>query len=186
MKDSFWYTQDWVKDRPVFWKIHLKKFFGMPNLRFLEIGSFEGRSAIWMLQNVLTHETARIDCIDGFYKEPDNYELRFDHNILHSGASEKINKIHGESREILRKLPLVSYDCIYIDGGHSAVEVIQDAVLSFLLLKPDGILIFDDYEWEMEKDLLLRPRKAIDTFLDIYTTKYVLLLKNYQVIIRKV
>ena len=139
-----------------------------------------------MLSNVLTHPTSKIDCVDGFYQAPDNYEDRFDHNIWHSGASEKVNKLRGESKAILRQLPVSSYDCIYLDGGHTAVDVIQDAVLSFLLLKKGGILIFDDYYWEPDKDPFLTPHKAIDAFLDIYSTKYELLQQNYQVIIKKV
>src|SRR4051812_39152799 len=31
---------------------------GHPNLRFVEIGSFEGRSTCWLLEYILTHETS--------------------------------------------------------------------------------------------------------------------------------
>ena len=34
--------------------------------KFLEIGSYEGMSAIWMLNNVLTHEESRLWCIDSW------------------------------------------------------------------------------------------------------------------------
>ena len=48
---------------------------------------------------------------------------------------------------VLRRLPLESFDIIYIDGSHAVNDVLEDAVLSFRLLKPEGILIFDDYRW---------------------------------------
>jgi predicted O-methyltransferase YrrM len=187
--DDFWFTQDWLEERPLSWSTHLRPLAECPNIHFLEIGCFEGRATVWLLLNVLTHPTARIDCIDTFdinYKfAPGNYESRFDYNVLRCGTPEKVTKLRGLSQEILRKLPASSYDCIYIDGSHAAIDVLQDAVLSFLLLKPRGILIFDDYEWEMEQNPILQPRIAIDAFLQIYKTKYALLEKAYQVIIRK-
>ncbi len=42
-----------------------------PGLRFLEIGCFEGRATVWMLTNVLTHPTCRIDVIDTFAGSPE-------------------------------------------------------------------------------------------------------------------
>ena len=38
-----------------------------------------------------------------------------------------------------------NFDLIYIDASHYAPDVLSDAVLAFKLLKPGGILIFDDY-----------------------------------------
>ena len=32
----------------------------------LEIGSFEGRSAIWLLENILTHSNSHLTCVDTF------------------------------------------------------------------------------------------------------------------------
>src|SRR5882724_4966480 len=36
------------------WKLDLGPFMGQPDLRFLEVGSFEAYSACWLLDNVLT------------------------------------------------------------------------------------------------------------------------------------
>lgn len=189
LSDSYWFTQDWVEARPLSWTKHLGSISGQPDLRFLEIGCFEGRATVWLLLNILTHPTARIDCVDVFDEEYEwsdgDYESRFDHNILISGFSEKVSKLRGYSHEVIKKLPSLSYECIYIDGSHNAVDVLQDAVLSFMLLKPGGIMIFDDYEWKMLRDPLLRPRLAVDAFLRIYKGQYTLLEKAYQVIIRK-
>jgi len=40
-----------------------------------------------------------------------------------------------------------SFDFIYIDGDHSTKAVLEDFTLSFPLLKPNGIMVFDDYNW---------------------------------------
>ena len=51
----------------------------------------------------------------------------------------------GISHVTLRTLPFARYDFIYIDGGHSTVDVLEDAILSFRLAKPGAIIAFDDY-----------------------------------------
>jgi len=67
---------------------------------------------------VLTHETARIDCVDVF-DEP-AYTTRFDHNVKVACADGKINKIVGRSQEVLRQLRIEHYDAIYVHGSHTA------------------------------------------------------------------
>ena len=64
-------------------------------------------------------------------------------------------------------------------------NVLDDAVLAFKLLKQGGIMIFDDYEWNVHQDILMMPKLAIDAFLAIYQRQYELLHKGYQVIIKK-
>jgi hypothetical protein len=44
-------------------------------------------------------------------------------------------------------VPFAAYDFIYVDGAHSTIDVLEDAVLSFLLAKPGAIIAFDDYLW---------------------------------------
>jgi predicted O-methyltransferase YrrM len=39
------------------------------------------------------------------------------------------------------------YDFIYIDGNHNTVNVLIDGLCAYHLLKDDGVLIFDDYEF---------------------------------------
>ena len=112
----------------------------------LEIGSYEGRSAVWFLENILTHPTSRLVCIDPFF-DP-RVEMRFDHNVRLSGARERLEKRRGRSESVLPQLERASFDLIYVDGSHDAPFVLLDAMLSWELLKTGGILAFDDYEWE--------------------------------------
>ena len=39
------------------------------------------------------------------------------------------------------------FDFVYVDGSHQAPDVLVDAVLSALLLRKGGLLVFDDYFW---------------------------------------
>ncbi len=188
------FTQNWFDWAATSWRAHLAHLIGQPALRFLEIGSFEGRSAVWLLNNVLTHPSSRLDCIDvfdGLYEfrgrtiVMSEVEARFDHNVRAAGANGRVTKLRGPSARMLRGLELDTYDFVYVDGSHVAADVLHDAVLAFPLLKAGGIMIFDDYAWEDEPDELDRPKPAIDAFLAIYQPRIDVLAKGYQVTLRK-
>lgn len=94
-------------------------------------------------------------------------EDAFWHNIRVIKADEKVRVIKGRSQEVLRKLPFDTYDFAYIDGSHVASDVLTDAVLVFPLIKRGGIVVFDDYHWEDEDNILDRPKMGIDAFLEV-------------------
>ncbi len=191
-EQKYIFTVDWFSHNIPSWNIYLNNFKNKPNLNFLEIGSFQGRSTVWLLENILTDENSSITCIDTFegsiehhiYSKNELINLFdiFVHNV--STFKNKINIIRGKSQEVL-KLLNESFDFIYIDGDHTAVSVIEDAILSFSLLKKGGIMIFDDYEWLVMNNYIDNPKPAIDAFLEIYANKITLLYKDYQVIIKK-
>lgn len=132
-------------------------FAGRPNLNLLEVGSFEGMSTCWFIENVLTHPTSRITCIDIAFEGP------FDCNVDQSGGGEKVTKLPGDSATLLRMLSPDSFDFIYIDGDHSCSAARTDAELAWPLLKRGGVIVFDDYGYDvalMGDD----PRSGIDGF----------------------
>jgi predicted O-methyltransferase YrrM len=196
MKLQYEFWKDWFITNEPEWKAYLGHLRGRPGIRFLEIGSYEGRSTVWLLENIMTHETARIDCVDTFAGSVEHHisqvdmagvEKRFDHNITVSGAASKVTKIKAPSREALRQLSFDTYDLVYVDGSHRASDVLEDAVLAFPLLKSGGMLIFDDYDWE-RSDLpepLDWPRPGIDAFLAVYAREYDLVHKAHQVFLKK-
>jgi predicted O-methyltransferase YrrM len=184
MLEEYRFTADWFSGNIDVWQRVLAPLAGRPGVAFLEVGSYEGRAAVWLLETTLTHETARLDCVD-LFSDP-ACEQRFDHNIRTAHGKNKVRKLKGLSQEVLRCLPLDHYDAVYVDGSHSAPDVLEDAVLAFRLLKSGGILLFDDYEWDAHPDpLLLPPKLAINAFLSIYQSQYELLHAGYQIIIRK-
>ena len=67
------FSEDWVSENTATWNHILGPCKGKPNVHGLEVGSFEGRSALWFLENILTDPTASITCVDiwvGAYEIP--------------------------------------------------------------------------------------------------------------------
>ena len=181
-KKDYQFSSDWFTYHIRVWEPLLTEFKDKADVRYLEIGVLEGRSAIWMLENILTHPSARLTAIDIF---PDDLQERFVGNIDKSGFRDKVEIVKGKSQEKLRELPLESYDLIYIDGSHRAKHVFLDAALSWDLLKEGGLLIFDDYLWNIELPSDLIPKGPIDTFLMAFSDEIELLHHEYQVVVRK-
>lgn len=175
------YTADYVSGNLELWTRILGPCAGRI-VKMLEIGSYEGRSTVWFLENILTRQDAEITCVDIF---SERWELRFDHNIRVSGLGRKVRKLKGRSEDLLPELPRAGYDVIYVDGSHEASAVLMDALLSWTLLKPGGLLLFDDYRWEPEKKPSQRPQMAIDLFLESFAGRFELIHQDYQVAIRK-
>jgi len=177
------FTADWMSGAVEHWRQDLAKFAGRPAVRMLEIGSFEGRSAIWFLENILTHPASRLVCVDPFFDR--RQEMRFDHNMNLCSAQVRLEKRSGRSEAVLPQLEPASFDLIYVDGSHDAPFVLLDAMLSWELLKPGGVLFFDDYEWGPERPPERRPKLAIDLFLKSHAGRYDLLRRGYQIVVEK-
>lgn len=192
------FTADFFSGNIEAWKRDLARFAGRPGLEFLEIGSFEGASACWLLKNILTGEGSRLTCIDTFdFSGQGSYHLqdegsesmwiedRFDFNLRQTGSAHKVRKVVACSQEALRTLPFSTYSFIYIDGSHKAANVLEDAILAWPLLKEGGLLTFDDYEWDGDPDPLNCPGIGINAFLETFQAHYATVHKGYQVTVEK-
>lgn len=148
--------------------------------RILEIGSFEGQSAVWVLQNVL-HDGGELHCVDtweGGREHADlnmsEVEARFDANIQHSNGKATVRKHKGRSSSILAQMiadKIQPFDVVYIDGSHEAPDVMSDLVLAFQLCRVNGLVICDDYIWGENEDPRNTPKLAIDSFVNCYSKK---------------
>ena len=181
------FTAPWHTKVMGSWADVLGPLAGREGLDYLEIGAFEGRSMLWMFENVLTDPSSRVTVVDVFMGD---YEQTFDDNLAASGFADRVTKIKGPSGQVLRAMTEPRFDVIYIDGSHTADDVLADAVLAWDLLELGGLLIFDDYEWKGRVDggqlpLELRPRLSIDAFLTAHRAELELVHRDYQVIVRK-
>lgn len=180
------FEEDWFTHNIPFWDALLASYAGRPGVRYLEIGLWEGRSFLWMLDRILTHPSARATGIDIAIS------ATLQANLERSGAADRVTLIEGASQTELRKLPPASQDIVYIDGSHTAADVLEDMVLAWRLLESGGLMILDDYRWKGFKDPSrpalpdeLLPGLAIDAFVSANRNDVEVVLKGYQMVLRK-
>jgi predicted O-methyltransferase YrrM len=173
------FTSDWFSWRTPTWEKMLHPYRDRP-VHCLEIGSYEGRSAVWTLQNVCCHPESTLTCVDIWPNS--EIERRFDANL--AAPAGKVIKKKGLSWKILRSLPYDHYHFVYIDGSHEGLNVLEDAVLAFRLAGPQALICFDDYKWQGPHRHHF-PRPAIDAFLKLWEGEVEMLEKAYQVWVRK-
>lgn len=159
----------------------------------LEVGVFEGRATVWMLENVLTDEGSAIICIDTFRGGEEHEELKLNSESIRNAFfentkphSSKVTLLDGRSDFFIPLLNGFAFDLVYIDGSHRAHDVLMDACLSWPLIVHGGFLIFDDYAWNKYEDETRNPKLGIDAFLSVVADRAKVLHKDYQLICRKV
>ena len=187
------FSTDWAANHFFNWAVLLKDLRQKP-VQILEIGSWEGRSALFFLNYL---PLSRIICIDPFEGNLEHQinpyfadlarksEARLDSNL--AAFSDRVEKIKGSSADILPQLGITGrkVDLAYIDGSHIAADVYRDAVLTWPLMVPGGMVVFDDYEWSMVEADVESPKLGINAFLAAHGGQYRELLRGYQLAIQK-
>jgi len=167
---------------------HLLPLAGQP-LQCLQIGAYCGDASVWLLENVLTE-------VGGWLVDVDTWvgSAEIDHEAINFGAVNqfyldrmkhytRVGKFTGTSDDYFSMRP-AAFDFIYVDGAHTAEQVLRDAVNADRFLKVGGLLAFDDYAWGGgARDV---PKPAIDAFLRCYEQRYEVLEIDLQVWARKV
>jgi len=184
------FTENWFTDKIPTWTTLLKEFKGKPHINYLEIGTLEGRSALWLLENILTHPTSKLTIIDAF--EEDNYKT-FISNVNLSGEANKFRILSGRSTDKIREVPFNSIDFAYVDGSGKGITMLSDLVSTWSLVKVGGLIICSRYALDkgLRENLEMQPgdpgpHEAIDAFLNLYRPYIrVLTFREDQVIVRK-
>ncbi|MDE1901080.1 MAG: class I SAM-dependent methyltransferase [Alphaproteobacteria bacterium] len=171
---SYQFTADWFSGNIPAWEKLWRAMPGGPR-RVLEIGSHEGRSAVWVVDNHL-RAGDEFHAIDPWPAA--DIESRFDDNIALARAAKPgvaFVKHKGPSRHILPKLLAEggagTFDFIYVDGNHGGPEVLEDMVMCFRLAKIGGFIVCDDYLWNYGDNPTQTPKMAIDAFTNCFSAK---------------
>ena len=154
----------------------------------LEIGSYEGRSALFFLNNF---NDSYIHCVDTWSgsDEHDNFdfnriEKNFDFNSSIFQSSNRLKKFKMTSNEFFLNNSK-KYNLIFVDGDHSSAQVKIDINNSWKVLNNGGYLILDDYMWWFYKELKKNPSTPINSFIVNHISQIDSLKIWQQVIIKK-
>lgn len=195
--NTYSFTEQWFSTGELTWPDLIQ--FLPSRKKFLEIGSYEGRSSVWIIENMM-EQGSNLFCIDTWEGGEDHggidmesVEDRFHSNIAIAQERFPGRNVYSFKSSSLQTLAAMngtgehseSFDFIYIDGSHTARDVLTDACLAWPLLKPNGVLVFDDYLWGNPRDILHRPKPAIDAFINIFAESIQVVALNYQVAISK-
>ncbi len=169
---SNWY---WTMGSSDFFDRNMTEFVNKPNLKFLEIGSWVGTSAIEQVKNILTGANSTITCVDNW--EDSKVEEYFDERT--APYADKIAKVKSDSKVWLEQNQDQRFDFIYIDGDHSAASIESDTRLSWPMLKVGGVMALDDVLLNDETT------QANNAFVESVKDKSTIIENGYQVWLRK-
>lgn len=168
---NYQFTSDWFSAAGGrYWEVfvsYLHNKFGQ-GLIVADVGSYEGRSAIWMIENLISSggEIHIVDSIRGEVAE------RLFHNIKESGIEQERVLLHAGDSVI--KLPKLlethaeKFHFIFIDAGKSAADNLLNALIAERLLAVGGVLVIDDYSWaKAHMDPRVSPKLGINLFSSV-------------------
>jgi predicted O-methyltransferase YrrM len=192
---NYRFTRNWFERHIPDWEKILRSLKNK-KINVLDIGVFEGRATVWILDELFQNPDSKLIAIDpfestfeGLFSTRDNKET-YKRNIKESGKENQVvtigdinyfdalTKLNQEKRE--------KFDFIHVDGSHGACYVLANAILSWNLLKEGGIMILDDYEWDHFEEEYNNPRIAIDSFLKSYQSQLEIIHKHFQIAVKKV
>ena len=202
---AYEFNETWFDQNIPVWEMLLPRF--APK-RILEIGSYEGRSACYMIEKFGPSQPLELHCVDTWEggvehdrASMSSVEARFDKNVQtalrKAGNPQVVVKKHKKPSymalaELITVERKATFDMLYVDGSHQAPHVLTDAVMGFHLVRNGGLMIFDDYLWSMEEmgkqDMFNMPKMAIEAFVNIFTRKAVLVrgAPVYQLFVTKI
>jgi predicted O-methyltransferase YrrM len=185
------FTTDWTTNNTESWLRTLLPYIGKRDVLALEVGTWEGRSTAWFLEHIVTGENARLFTVDR-----DHSRFAENREILLSAYPGHLVAEESESKAWLLEHAYggTLFDFIYLDAPKDAGDLLAQAVLCWEVLKPGGILIFDDYLWPGDgpnpfpnapRHYSNPPRLGIDAFLNTHYLRHDRLHQGWQIIVRK-
>ena len=95
-----------------------------------------------------------------FIKKLNPYSIEAVEDLLRK-FKENIQLIKGNSNKILKNMDMSKIDFVFIDGGHTYETVKNDLECCLQVVKSNGVIICDDYNFVHSPDV----RRAIDEFI---------------------
>jgi len=173
---------------------HLSPLKG-EKLRFLQLGAYTGDASVWMLENVLTHPDSRLYDIDTWEGSDEEVHHEMDWNDVELTYDAKINNNPDFVGKVFKEKMTTKeffiqnkndFDFIYVDADHTAQGTLFDGLFAMDNLPVGSILAFDDYGWNENAPLHLRPKPAIEAIVNCFRDKWDVLELGYQVWLKRI
>lgn len=111
-------------------------------LRWLEIGTYEGRSAMWLMSNLVEPADVGLTVVDPWGPGPEWQPI----------YERAMRNLNDAKVCIKRKTSLEFWasdgndqDFVYVDGSHKAAIVAEDVRCAWRRLRKGGIVLVDDF-----------------------------------------
>ena len=190
------FSNDWFTGNIPIWLDAFNQFKFNPNspINILEIGSWEGLSALFLAERFPKAQMTCVDTWEGAdeHKNLDAATVATLSKIEEAFAAnladhrDRINAKKMTSDEYFASVPHQDiFDLIYVDGSHAAEDVKKDAENSLRALKPGGLLIFDDYQFKYYTEPHRNPAKAINDFIRVNQKSVTPFWLGWQLLVRK-
>ena len=154
----------------------------------LEIGSYEGRSAIFFAD---IFRDSKISCVDTWSGSDEHENINFksiednfDQNVKFLKENKLLTKFKMTSDNFFNQNN-AKFDFVYVDGDHSRNQVLKDLKNSWSVLNSNGFLLVDDYMWWFYKDLKNNPAYPVNKFIQEYSNQIKKMTIWHQVLIQK-
>jgi hypothetical protein len=164
---SFWFLNNFQIFEYFLPKDLNKKF------NYLEIGTYEGLSLLYVLHKYKKINATGIDVINILNKKVKSFKnLR----MLKSDSIIALRKLNQKKQR---------FDYIYVDGFHHGEHTIVDAIESFKLLEYQGIMIFDDF-MSVDSKLKYQCSEGLYYFLRFFNKEIKILYFQNLLVIKKI
>lgn len=170
-------------------------------MRMLELGSWEGRSAVWLAQNMLAPfvgqggeqaRGSRLVCVDhcDLLRTDAGAERRakLQYNLYLAGLAERCSVMADFTVPALTELLRAgsTFDFVYIDASHTRSDTLLDAMLAWRMVERGGVVIFDDYEWPNHaRTSPEHPAEGIDAFVSAHREDLQIVHCGYQLAVQR-
>ncbi|WP_293413658.1 class I SAM-dependent methyltransferase [Phenylobacterium sp.] len=190
---DFEFTTEWADNNIPYVAPLLRDFAaGRGQIRYLEIGAYEGRNLAFM--DWLLPAKLDVTVIDPWFDETLNpeekyhaVEPRFRRNVAKLNFTSLATRKGFSTYELPKMLAAGDrFDLIYVDGSHTAWAVMVDLAYCAALLDIGGMMVLDDY-WHDESEIGgPGVKQAVDRFHGVFRNYFEITAVYRQVALTKI
>jgi hypothetical protein len=165
------------------------------SINYLEIGSFEGRSTVFISEQKNMKSVMAVDTFKGSDEYDKDGMAKHNHisfDVVYENFKMNLKLVNKKDINFLKDTSdnfftnnKSQFNLIYIDGSHHYDNVKKDFINAYSCIEKNGIMIFDDFLWFYYEDFKKNPICAIIECYKMYKDNLELIFLNHQIIFRK-